>query len=338
MTGLADRTIIDLHCHVAGIGAGGSGCFVSSALRRSWKYRVYLKSFGIAAAELLREGDFLVVRRLAETLAGSRRVAAAVVLALDGVVGADGELDRERTELYIPNEFVAVAAGRFGNLLYGASVNPYRRDALARLEEAVAGGAVLLKWLPAIQAIDPADERLIPFYRRLAALGLPLLSHTGCESSFTRSRHELGDPERLRLPLQLGVTVIAAHAGGGGRSRGERNADRFIRLCRQFPNLYGDLSALTQLNRLGCLGRLLHHRELHDRLLYGTDMPLPQTGLVTPFAFPLSISPATMLAIARLANPWDRDVALKEALGVSGAILANGGRLLGRLAAGRLFG
>ena len=77
------------------------------------------------------------------------------------------------------------------------------------------------KWLPPIQHIDPANQRLVPFYLRLKELGLPLLSHTGSEHSFTRARNELGDPERLRLPLSLGVTVIAAHAAGSGRNQGK---------------------------------------------------------------------------------------------------------------------
>jgi len=59
--------------------------------------------------------------------------------------------------------------------------------------------------------IDPADPRLIPFYKKLVELKLPLLSHTGKEKSFSRSDEEWGDPEKLRLPLSLGVTVVAAH-------------------------------------------------------------------------------------------------------------------------------
>lgn len=319
----AEKNIIDIHCHTAGIGAGGSGCFVSPALRKSWKYRIYLKAFGVTEKELRVEGDALILRRLSENLAQSRRVAAAVVLAMDGVIGEDGELDREKTEIYIPNEFVATETKRYGNLLFGASINPYRRDALQRLEAAAASGAVLVKWLPSIQHIDPADVRLTPFYRKLKDLGLPLLTHTGEESSFTWTKDELGDPERLRLPLSLGVTVIAAHAASNGRNGGERNHDRFLRLCRQYPNLYADISALTQLNRLGHLQRLLKHKELHGRLLYGTDMPLLNTGIVSPYAFLFRLSPKRILAIGRIANPWDRDVALKEALGVSNEILLN---------------
>ena len=322
------ESIIDMHCHTAGIGAGGSGCFVSPALMRSWKYGIYLRAFGVTERELLEEGDALILRRLSEKLAGSRRVAAAVILALDGVVGEDGAPDVSRTEMFIPNEFLAAETRRYPNLLFGASVNPLRRDALQRLEQAAQSGAVLIKWLPAIQQIDPAQERLIPFYLKLKELGLPLLSHTGAESSFTRTRDELGDPERLRLPLSLGVTVIAAHAASNGRNRGESNHERFLRLCRAYPNLYADISALTQLNRLGHLQRLLRHQELHGRLLYGTDMPLLNTGLVSPFAFPTCLPPQRMLAIARIANPWDRDVALKEALGVGADILCNARRVL----------
>lgn len=324
-----EKAIIDIHCHTAGIGAGGSGCFVSPSLRRSWKYRIYLKAFGVTEKELQREGDGLVIRRLSEKLAKSKRVGVAVILAMDGVVNEKGELDVARTEIYIPNDFVATETRRYSNLLFGASINPYRRDALMRLEKAAADGAVLVKWLPSIQHIDPSDKKLIPFYLKLKELGLPLLAHTGDENSFTWSRDELSDPERQRLPLSLGVTVIAAHAASSGKNHGECNFDRFLRLCMEYPNLYADISALTQVNHFGQLPRLLKHRELYGRLLYGTDMPLINTGIVSPFAFPFRISPRRILAITRIENPWDRDVAIKEALGVTDQILSNTQNILG---------
>lgn len=314
--------MIDIHCHTAGIGAGGSGCFVSQKLRRSFRYRFYLKAFGFTEQELLTEGDGLVIQRLSRTLARSRRVSTAVILAMDGVATKDGALDEAGTEMYIPNEFLAGEVRRYPNLLFGASVNPFRRNALQRLEEVAGAGAVLLKWLPSIQHIDPSDRSLIPFYLRLKELDLPLLSHTGNEYSFTRARNELGDPERLRLPLSLGVRVIAAHAAGDGRNQGEANFDRLFRL-REYPTFYTDISALTQLNRPGQLTRLLQCRELHGRLLYGTDTPLVNTCIVSPFAFPLRLSLPQMLAIFRIHNPWDRDLALKEALGLRKEMLVD---------------
>lgn len=319
--------MIDIHCHTAGIGAGGSGCFVSHRLRRSFRYRFYLKAFGITEEELLAHGDGLIVQRISRNLARSRRVSAAVILAMDGVATSDGELDEIGTEIYIPNEFVAGEVHRYPNLLFGASVNPFRRDALRRLEEVAGAGAVLLKWLPPIQHIDPADQVLVPFYLRMKELNLPLLSHTGSEHSFTHARNELGDPERLLLPLSLGVTVIAAHGAGSGRNQGEANYDRLSRLC-EYPAFYVDISALTQLNRPGQLLRLLQCRELHGRLLYGTDMPLANSYLVSPFAFPRRLSLLQMYAISRINNPWDRDLALKEALGLRSKMLAETMKIL----------
>lgn len=326
---MTDIPIIDMHCHTAGIGAGGSGCFVSPHLQRSWKYRIYLKAFGITQEELFREGDSSILHRLSQSLTGSRRVAAAVVLAMDGVVDERGGLDRNQTEIYIPNEFIAAAVRRHPNLLFGASINPCRGDALERLERVHADGAVLVKWLPSIQHVDPADRRLIPFYRRLRELELPLLTHTGEESSFTRSRDELGDPERLRLPLREGVTVIAAHAASNGRNGGEPNHLRFLRLCTEYPNLHADISALTQVNRLGHLSCLLKNRDLQGRLLYGTDMPLITTGITSPWFHAYRLPPHILARILAEKNPWDRDVVLKEALGVPAEVFANSWRMFG---------
>jgi uncharacterized protein len=273
-------------------------------------------------------GDLACAERLTQTLGASRHVGSAVVLAMDGVIGADGQLDRARTEFYVPNEFVAQLAKEHNNLLFGASVNPYRLDSLARLDWAAAHGAKLMKWLPSIQNIDPADERLTPFYQRLVELHLPLLVHTGSEHSFTWANDALGDPERLRLPLSLGVTVIAAHAGWPGRHEGERDVDRLARLMVQYPNLYADISSLTQLNKLGALGVVLRRPEFRGRLLYGTDFPLVNTPIVSPWFFPLNLKPWEMWRISRIKNPWDRDVALKQALGVPADVFARAGELI----------
>lgn len=327
--------IIDLHCHVAGLGAGGTGCFVSPALRDNWRFDFYLGAFGVTREEVERGGDGVLVDRLAATLAQGRHVRQTVVLALDGVVGSDGLLDTNQTEFYVPNEFVAAACRRHTNLLFGASINPHRPDALARLDWAATNGAVLLKWLPSIQQIDPADPRLEPFYRRMVALGLPLLTHTGAEKSFTQSRDELADPERLALPLRLGVTVIAAHVATTGEHAGERDIDRLARMMPGHTNLFADISSLTQINKLGYLAEVLRRPEFRGRLVYGSDFPLINLPLVSPWYFPLNLSLAEMRRLAGLPNPWDRDVEFKQALGLPAAVFAGSETILRRPAPGR---
>jgi predicted TIM-barrel fold metal-dependent hydrolase len=317
-----------MHCHLAGIGAGGSGCFVSPAMRRNWRFHAYLRTFGVSLRELRQHGDPLVADRLSARLAQSRYVSQAVVLAMDGVITSAGQLDTNRTEIYIPNEFVADMVARHTNLLFGASVNPNRPDALARLDWAKAHGAVLLKWLPNIMGFDPANPKYIPFYRHLVALNLPLLTHTGPEHSFSRCDESLGDPSRLRLPLSLGVQVIAAHVAGTGKYHGRRGADILADLAREYPNLHCDISALTQGKDLGCLYRALHRPEFSGRLLYGSDFPLINTPLVSPwYAWRLPLR--GRWSIAREPNPWDRDVRLKQALGAASEVFTAPARLLG---------
>ena len=327
---LPSEPLLDMHCHVAGIGAGGSGCFISSKLRKSWKLRFYLRGFGVSSAELQKRGDILGAERLSQTLDASRHVARAVVLALDGAVDTNGRLDLGRTEVYVPNEFVASAAAQHSNLLFGASINPYRPDALARLDWAAAHGARLVKWLPSIQLIDPADERLIPFYRRMAERHLPLLVHTGTEHSFTWSKDLFADPARLRLPLSLGVTVIAAHTAWPGEHDGQRDVDRLARLMKEFPNLYADISSLTQINKLGALREILRRPEFHGRLVYGTDFPLINMLIVSPWYFPRDLRLAQMWRISHIRNPFNRDVAIKQALGVPADVFTRAAKLMAR--------
>ncbi len=320
--------IVDLHCHTAGLGTGDSGCFISPALRDSYKFRIYLAAFGTTLDELTARGDALLIDRIADGIGGSTGVAAAVVLALDGAVDADGELDRAATEVYVPNEFVAREVRRHPGLLFGASINPRRHDALARLDRAAADGAVLVKWIPSVMHIDPSDERLVPFYRRMVELDLPLLTHAGQERSFTHAQDELADPMRLRLPLSLGVTVIAAHIASTGANDSEPDTERLARLMGEFPNLHSEISSLTQANKLGYLREALHRPEFAGRLCYGSDFPLINTPLVSPWFFPLNLTRAEMTELASVTNAWDRDIRLKRALGVPAEVFARTARLL----------
>jgi uncharacterized protein len=320
--------IVDMHCHIAGIGAGGSGCFVPPQLKHNWRFKVFLRSFGVSQKEILKSGDGLVSDRISASLAQSKFVSRAVLLALDGVVDTEGNLDPNRTEVFVPDEFVAEMAARHTNLLFGASVNPYRHNALARLEWAKAHGAVLVKWIPPIMEIDPGDPKLIPFYKKMAELNLPLLSHTGREKSFSHAAGEFGDPEKLRLPLSLGVTVVAAHIASSEKYHGERGADRLARLMREFPNLYTDISALTQINRPGRLKEALTRPEFSGRLVYGADFPLINTLLVSPW-YSLNLSLRQKFFIGRTKNPWDRDVLMKHDLGVPTETFARSGKMFG---------
>jgi uncharacterized protein len=170
-----------------------------------------------------------------------------------------------------------------------ASIHPYRKDALDRLDEAIAKGAVAVKWLPNAQGIDPSLPRCDAFYDKLAQHGVVLLSHAGEEAAVDSAEsQDLGDVLRLRRPLDRGVTVVVAHCAGLGRgtdldqpaaTERPESFDLFLRLLaepRYEKTLFGDISAMTQFNRAGRpLRHLLTHPELHPRLVNGSDYPLP---------------------------------------------------------------
>jgi len=319
--------VIDIHCHAALVGGDPAGGFISPALQCSWRFPFFRRAFGLSRQEV-RSGDCSAVfARLSAQLAAARTVDGAVVLALDGVY-RHGVLDPNRTEVYLANDRLARELAPYPNLWLGASVHPGRRDALTELQRVKADGAVLIKWLPNVQGIDPADPAHLTFARMLAKLELPLLVHTGGEYSFTRSDNRLGDPRRLEPLLAEGVTVIAAHAGGSGGADGRSHLEHLLELMARHPNLHADISALTQLNRRRQLPRLLCHPAITRRLLYGSDFPLIGTALVSPWFFLPELGWSRTRELAAVANPWDRDLLLKRALGVPEEVFAAPARLL----------
>jgi predicted TIM-barrel fold metal-dependent hydrolase len=309
--------IVDFHVHAAGLGYGGSGAFLNQEMRENFRVHFFLRWVGVTEQELEAEGDQLVIRRLSKNIARSRYVDQAVVLAMDGIVDrTTGLLDEKRTQIYIPNDFLAREVAKYPNLLFGASINPNRKDSIELLERAAAQGAVLVKWIPSIMDIDPSDEFFIPFYKKMAELGIPLLSHTGSERSFAHARDELSDPFKLLLPLKHGVTVIAAHMAATGQSEGQDNFERLLSILPAYPNFYTDISSLTQINRLGYLAKALNIPWAIDHMIYGSDWPLQHFPVVSPWYHVRHIGWANAWRIARIENVWDRDVALKQAMGV----------------------
>ncbi len=194
---------------------------------------------------------------------------------MDGFYDQTGLLNRQHTDFLVSNDYVFKAVRDYPDVfLAGPSINPQREDAIDEVHRCADAGAVLIKVLPNAQHFNPADERYKAFYRALAQRRLPFLSHVGYEFSLIGKAQSLGDPDRLRLALDEGVTVIAAHACSYGLMLYEKFLPTFRELCERYPNFYADISALTQPHRLKMLLHLRHHPEVQSRLLFGTDYPL----------------------------------------------------------------
>lgn len=288
--------LIDHHVHIAGLGVGGTKTFVNAKMR-TWKhpfhrlkFKVYMSSAGVADET---KADPQLIERLARLVSHIRGHGRHRLLAFDKHYRRDGSVNLEKTEFYVPNEYVFAVAEQHPELFVpNISVNPYRPDAIAELEKWAQRGARVVKWLPNAMGIDPSDPQCDQFYQKMEELDLILLSHGGEEKAVEAEEDQkLGNPLLLRRPLDHGVKVIVAHCAGLGtnedlesKDRPQRdNFDLFLRLMdeKRYEGLvFGEISAMTQFNRIRKLQTIFAREDLHERLVNGSDYPLPAVNLL----------------------------------------------------------
>lgn len=342
--GLDAASLWDMHCHLLGNGDSGSGCFLHPSLTQGInlieraRHRVILDASCVPADAPSVDRAYL--DRLRQLTAGFPAGARWLLFAFEQAHDDQGRPDREATTMYVPDAYAAAVARaepqRFG---WVASIHPWREDALARLDTAVADGAAAVKWLPGAMNIDLRDARCRPFYERLVRHQLPLIVHCGEEKAVPGARrHDLGNPLHVRHPLALGVRVIVAHCASLGQAS---DTDRpsapevpafelFTRLMDERAHegrLWGDLSAVFQANRRPQVWHtLLQRRAWQTRLLHGSDYPLPGLKPLTRLGLLQSaglITEAEADALGRLRehNPLLCDLMIKRSLRRDGQAL-----------------
>ena len=314
-------SVVDLHTHLFGVGDGNTGCAISPVQKRHWNYRMFLKLLDLEEGRM----DEQYVERLLQHVRGSS-VDKVVLQAWDGRVDEQGRLDLERTtSIYVPNDYMFRIVRRMPDRLVPcASINPRRRDALSELERCVAFGARIVKVHPPTMDVDPADPRLLPFFRSCANQRVIVMVHTGTEHSADIVGAEVCQPDRLVPALEAGCTVIAAHAGTGAFFDREDYYPQFTNLVRRYPNRWCDTAVLASMFRWRSLQRLLSDHEVMARVLHGSDYPFPSNA----FVFWNRLAPWTTLRLATEGNLLERDYRLKLALGVPADVFTRGAALL----------
>ena len=167
----------------------------------------------------------------------------------------------------------------------------------------------------------------------MAAARLPLLAHTGGEHTVPVVNAKLADPKLLRLPLECGVTVIAAHCATKSGPFDRDYFDDWVKMLAEFPNLYGDNSAMVSLNRSGHLMDC-SRPELAPRILHGSDFPVPVLG--HRFWLRGLLDRVTFREIQSIANPLERDWRFKHTLGFTEEARTRASQLL-RLEPGKVI-
>ncbi len=316
--------IWDLHVHIAGVGSQGSGHFLAPAFRRSLACQLFMRRVGLPSGMMNEpDCDQQIARFIVDQLNASE-VDRAVVLAFDAAYRDDGTRDQDHTLMVADNDFVADLASAQPKVLFGASIHPYRRDALAELERLFERGACLVKWLPGAQNIRADDPRCLPFYDLLARHRIPLLCHTGAEISLKAFPNTLNDPRRLAPALERGVTVVAAHCAMSPFLHQRSYFGAWREMALRYERFYGDISALGVITSIWRLRSILSKPELTAKLVYGSDFPVAPWPLTCVGAIPFGRA----WRLWRVRNVFDQAHQLMQAAGVPREVFSRAERLL----------
>jgi hypothetical protein len=307
-----NRLRLDGHVHLVGDGSSGSGCWLKlDGIGRRLQARLQLSAAGLPESCLKDGLDSAFESRVAK-LSESANLDGILLLAQDEAYLSNGSKIQGFGSFHVPNSYLFQVCRRNPGLYPACSIHPARPDALDELTLALANGCRVLKLLPNCLNVDYNESRFIPFWKRMASGGMALLSHTGGEFTLPQTDPSLADPRRLALPLEHGVTVIAAHAAGRSGLWDPDWTRELESMATVYPNLYCDNSALCSPNRWRTLSALLAG-PLRDRVIHGSDYPVPSGGFGPWLGGHLALH--EWRASARLTNPISRDAYLKMKLG-----------------------
>jgi mannonate dehydratase len=338
--GIDPSQLWDCHVHIAGIGDGNTGVWITPRMKSLFHpWENLQRRFYLNASCTEREGsvDADFVARLLRCLDAFPQGTKAMLLAFDFYHDEHGAQREDLSSFFVPNRYAADLAQRYPDRFeWICSIHPYRADAIDQLDWSVRQGARAVKWLPSAMGMDPASPKCDPFYQALARLNLPLLSHTGEEQAVASGASgEFNNPLRLRRALDQGVRVIVAHCASLGENidtdrgpNGPRREsfelfERLMNEARYERQLFGEISALVQANREeSVVAALIRRVEWQPRLINGSDYPLPGViPLISPRRFVkqhfLTEAQAEVLSEIRGYNPVLFDFVLKRSL-VSG--------------------
>ncbi|MGQ0656288.1 MAG: amidohydrolase family protein [Betaproteobacteria bacterium] len=332
----------DCHTHLIGSGDSGSGIYVNPQMESIMSPAQYARRLFFLNAGCAHDApgsvDRSYVERMRNLIDGLSATGGAgtkmLLYAFERTHDDKGEPDLDHTPFHVPDAYTRdIARAHPQYFEWAASIHPYAKDAVERLEDAVRDGARAVKWLPSAMNIDPSSRRCDKFYEKLKEKNMPLVAHAGLERALVgRGLHDYANPLRLRRALDAGARVVVAHCASMGE---DRDLDKgpngpyvgsftlFARLMaeRRFAGrLFGDLSAMTQVNRAGpALKRVIEEKSWHARLLNGSDYPLPGVMPIFSVDFLVSLglvaeSAASVLKDIRAHNALLFDFVLKRAL------------------------
>tara|TARA_B100001971_G_C18177381_1_gene530686 strand:+ start:54 stop:1037 length:984 start_codon:yes stop_codon:yes gene_type:complete len=306
---------IDMHVHMVGNTASGHGCWVRVTAIKAPLYGLMLRKLDLRFESLKQPSFDDQFRNRLLNYTRSSEIDAVCLLAQEAVYHGDGTLWEEAGNAFVPNDYVLELAQNHEEFIPAVSIHPARPDAIEELDRCLEQGAAMMKCLPNCQNINCNEAKFKPFWTRMAEAGLPLLAHTGGEHTLQVINSDYANPETLRLPLECGVNVIAAHAATGSGPFDPDYVPALIRMMHNFPNLYADTSALNVPTRSYGLSPCLEDELLCTRTVHGSDYPVPTSST---WAWVRGLIDSDQWAsLKKIQNPIELDYQTKVAMGFS---------------------
>lgn len=319
---------IDMHIHLAGAGTNSSGCWISDEFKNSIPFKFLTLLLGITKGQIAHSIDLDWAARISHLVSESGLDYGAA-LGFDGSYDQiSGEIDRKKSQMIIPPDWVFHVCQMKHNLLPAPSINPHRKDALEVLRYAIAEHAVMIKWLPAAQAINMAHPNLMSFYQLLAQNNIPLLIHMGGERTFRTMDKSANNIALLEIPLKVGVKVICAHSGTKIFLSREKDQLPILRgLLKKYSHLYVDNAGMCNPARFIHVKKLTLDELFANRTIHGSDWPVPSNA----YYFLRQLGWKRVRDLERIKNPLARDIAIKSALGYGAETLGRASEVLSNL-------
>ena len=298
----------------------------------------FAKKFDINRRELIKNGFEGYKSNFARLIKSSNFVQKSVVFGVDAKFDDSGNLvHKDKTVCASNEEVFAFYEQNPNEVVPFFSVNPNRKDALNLIEKYHKMGFKGGKLLHSYWETDLNDKRYEPYFRLLSELRLPLVIHVGDENSLA-SNKALESIEQLKSPLNLGCRIVCAHMGAssdGAFTALSRDPEKFganyftlLGWLREFDGLYADVSALLCINKARILPHLKTQTKIHDKILFGTDFPVPFSVILSSYDLPFR----DRLALNRIQNPLDRYVcAMSLYFGENSPIFSNYKKILGEI-------
>ncbi len=293
--GIPKDSLRDHHTHIVGTDET-QGTSVNPKML-SWRHPIHRIKTNVylsgAKVDDLSNANEQYIERLVSLVRAIPNHGKYHILAFDHHYNKDGSINTEKSEFYTANDHIFNLSEKYPDLFVPViSVHPYRKDALGELTKWAEKGVRWVKWLPNAHGIDASNPLLDEYYAIMKKYNMILLTHVGEEQAVEAEEDQmLGNPLLFRRPLNIGVRVVMAHCASLGEDEDldhpgtkKPSFELFLRMMdnpKYDGLLYGEISAMTQFNRLPKpMLTLLQRTDLHHRLLNGSDYPLPAINMI----------------------------------------------------------